>query len=152
MISEVEGYFSVAVSMSTCNVVMCGSFSPITYAHLRSLELAKDCLLSRGVEVKKGLLSPVSDGYKKNDLVGAAHRVAMINAAVDGSPWIQISTWEVEQPGFCLTYLALQEIQKSTDPDVPLRLVAGADLLASMNTPNVWSDSDVRQFNSEAYH
>lgn len=122
---------------------MCGSFSPITYAHLRIMEIARDCLKEKGITVQRGLLSPVSDEYKKKDLVAANHRVAMVTAAVESSDWLEVSTWEIEQAGFTLTLKALQEIKKQIDSTTPLYLVGGADLLASMNIPNVWAEADV---------
>lgn len=133
------------VMSTSCNIIMCGSFSPITFAHLHAMEIARDCLKDRGINVQKGYLSPVSDGYAKKDLAPANHRAAMIAAAVETSDWLELSSWEIEQPGFTLTLKALQEIKKITDDSIPLYLVGGADLVASMNIPNVWHDEDVRR-------
>lgn len=56
-------------------LVACGSFSPITYLHLRMFEMAVDYVRqSTDFEVVAGYLSPVSDAYQKPGLLSAAHR------------------------------------------------------------------------------
>lgn len=47
-------------------LVACGSFSPITYLHLRMFEMAADyAKYNTEYEVVGGYLSPVSDAYRK---------------------------------------------------------------------------------------
>ena len=56
-------------------LVACGSFSPVTYLHLRMFEMAVDYVhLNTDFEVIGGYMSPVSDQYKKPGLLGAHHR------------------------------------------------------------------------------
>lgn len=56
-------------------LVACGSFSPITYLHLRMFEMAADfAKFNTQFEVLGGYVSPVSDAYKKAGLVNAHHR------------------------------------------------------------------------------
>jgi nicotinamide mononucleotide adenylyltransferase len=56
-------------------LVACGSFSPVTYLHLRMFEMAKDYVRQNtDFEVVGGYLSPVSDMYKKAGLLSANHR------------------------------------------------------------------------------
>lgn len=56
-------------------LVACGSFSPITYLHLRMFEMAADYVkLNTDFELVGGYLSPVSDAYKKAGLASAEHR------------------------------------------------------------------------------
>jgi hypothetical protein len=58
-------------------LVACGSFSPVTYLHLRMFEMAKDYIRqSTNFEIVGGYLSPVSDQYKKPGLLAASHRCA----------------------------------------------------------------------------
>ena len=61
-------------------LILCGALSPITNMHLRSFELARDHLRALGYSVPLGILSPVSDRYKKLGLATAAHRVNMCRA------------------------------------------------------------------------
>ncbi|KAL2892106.1 Nicotinamide/nicotinic acid mononucleotide adenylyltransferase [Bienertia sinuspersici] len=46
-------------------LVATGSYNPVTYMHLRMLELARDALNSEGYHVIGAYLSPVNDAYKK---------------------------------------------------------------------------------------
>ena len=56
-------------------LVACGSFSPVTYLHLRMFEMAKDyARQNTDFEIVGGYLSPVSDMYKKPGLLSASHR------------------------------------------------------------------------------
>jgi nicotinamide mononucleotide adenylyltransferase len=56
-------------------LIACGSFSPITFLHLRMFEMAADYVkLSTDFEIIGGYLSPVSDAYRKAGLASANHR------------------------------------------------------------------------------
>lgn len=56
-------------------LVACGSFSPVTYLHLRMFEMAIDYVRQNTeFEIVGGYLSPVSDMYKKPGLLSATHR------------------------------------------------------------------------------
>jgi nicotinamide mononucleotide adenylyltransferase len=56
-------------------LVACGSFSPITFLHLRMFIMAADYVkFSSDFEIVGGYLSPVSDAYKKAGLASAEHR------------------------------------------------------------------------------
>lgn len=56
-------------------LVACGSFSPITYLHLRMFEMASDYIrFNSDYELVGGYLSPVSDAYKKAGLASAHDR------------------------------------------------------------------------------
>lgn len=56
-------------------LVACGSFSPITFLHLRMFVMAGDYIKhNTNFELIGGYLSPVSDAYKKQGLAAAEHR------------------------------------------------------------------------------
>lgn len=56
-------------------LVACGSFSPITFLHLRMFVMADDYVKhSTNFEVVGGYLSPVSDAYRKQGLAPGEHR------------------------------------------------------------------------------
>lgn len=102
-------------------LVACGSFSPVTYLHLRMFEMAVD-FVRQGTEfeIMGGYLSPVSDDYKKPGLLSATHRYVsyltvvtilystisyfnfsstnMCNiAALQASSWLMVDPWEAFQ-------------------------------------------------------
>ncbi|KAH8828363.1 hypothetical protein DL96DRAFT_1172520 [Flagelloscypha sp. PMI_526] len=96
-------------------LVACGSFSPVTYLHLRMFEMAIDyARQNTDYEIMGGYLSPVSDMYKKQGLLNATHRLSIylsplnsnshyfllisVNmcslAAEDTSSWLMVDAWE----------------------------------------------------------
>ncbi|KAK2180439.1 hypothetical protein NP493_443g05016 [Ridgeia piscesae] len=106
-------------------LLACGSFNPVTNMHLRMFELARDTLNKTGrYRVVAGIISPVSDGYGKKDLVQANHRCAMLKLALQSSDWIRLDTWETEQDSWTETVKVLQR-QK----DIYETLVNSNDLI-----------------------
>merc|ERR1712038_2063257 len=90
-----------SVNMTPSRVVLlcCGSFNPITNMHLRMFEIARDSLHKTGrYKVIGGIISPVSDGYGKKELLPAKHRCAMVEHALQSNDWIRLDSWESEQP------------------------------------------------------
>lgn len=60
-------------------LVACGSFSPITFLHLRMFIMGGDYVkFNTNFELIGGYLSPVSDAYKKQGLAPAEHRYVII--------------------------------------------------------------------------
>lgn len=56
-------------------LVSCGSFSPVTFLHLRMFTMAADyAKFTTDYEIIGGYFSPVSDAYKKAGLASAEHR------------------------------------------------------------------------------
>lgn len=139
-------------------LVACGSFSPITYLHLRMFEMAADYVkFSTDFEMIGGYLSPVSDAYRKAGLASAEDRIAMCQLAVDQtSDWLMVDTWEPLQKEYQPTAVVLDHIDyeintvrqgveagDGTRKPVRVALLAGADLVHTMSTPGVWSEKDL---------
>lgn len=139
-------------------IVACGSFSPITYLHLRMFEMAMDSVRENTrFEVIGGYYSPVSDNYKKRGLAPSSHRVRMCELACERtSSWLMVDAWESLQPTYTRTAKVLdhfnEEInvkrggvmtQDGTKRGVKIMLLAGGDLIESMGEPNVWADEDL---------
>ena len=127
-------------------LVLFGSFSPITIAHLRNLEIARDTLRHRNFDVVKGIITPVSDAYKKKDLVSIQHRVNMIQGAIRGSNWLELDSYEGFLPYFSTSVTILRYLREKWQQEyeeAQVRLVCGSDLILSFNVPNLWSNDDV---------
>lgn len=129
-------------------LVACGSFSPITYLHLRLFEMARDALHDGDVyQVVGGYLSPVSDDYKKAGLLSSSHRLEMCRRAVADSDWIGVDEWECRQSCYQRTVHVLNSLQERLDAQqltARVMLLAGADLIKSFEVPGLWSHEDVR--------
>ncbi|ODV76535.1 uncharacterized protein CYBJADRAFT_165804 [Cyberlindnera jadinii NRRL Y-1542] len=139
-------------------IVACGSFSPITYLHLRMFEMAMDAIREQTrFEVLGGYYSPVSDNYKKRGLAPASHRVRMCELACERtSSWLMVDAWESLQPTYTRTAKVLDHFNEEinvkrggvltadgTKRGVKVMLLAGGDLIESMGEPNVWADDDL---------
>ncbi|KAF9486020.1 Nucleotidylyl transferase [Pholiota conissans] len=138
-------------------LVACGSFSPVTYLHLRMFEMAKDYVRQNtDFEIVGGYLSPVSDMYKKPGLLSARHRVNMCTlAAEDSDTWLMVDSWEAFQT-YQRTAIVLDHFdyeintvlggvrtQDGEQRKVRVMLLAGSDLIGTMSEPGVWSYSDL---------
>lgn len=123
---------------------------------LRVLEMARDWFaLSEQIAVIGGYLSPVSDAYKKKELISSVHRIKMCELAVRDSDWLMVDTWEATRPFYTPTLQVLNHFAthvnttlNNPSPPVQIALLCGADLLASFNVPGVWAQQDVRNIHS----
>ncbi|KAJ3481645.1 hypothetical protein NLI96_g7521 [Meripilus lineatus] len=138
-------------------LVACGSFSPVTYLHLRMFEMARDYVRhNTDFEIVGGYLSPVSDQYKKPGLLAAPHRVDMCTLATEQtSNWLMVDPWEAIQ-SYQRTAVVLDhfdyeintrlggvETSDGEQRNVRVMLLAGSDLIATMSEPGVWSEPDL---------
>jgi len=144
-------------------LVACGSFSPVTFLHLRMFEMARDdARLHTDFEVVGGYLSLVNDAYKKPGLAPATHRYNMCRLACDKtSDWLMVDPYEARQEKYVPTAPVLdhfdEEINKKRkgvavlDADgnevgrknVRIILLAGSDLIQTMSEPGVWAEEDL---------
>jgi nicotinamide mononucleotide adenylyltransferase len=139
-------------------IVACGSFSPITYLHLRMFEMALDAILEQTrFEVIGGYYSPVLSNYKKQGLALSHHRVRMCELACERtSSWLMVDAWESLQPRYTRTALVLDHFNEEINirkggiltllgekRGVKIMLLAGGDLIESMGEPDVWADQDL---------
>jgi len=141
-------------------LVSCGSFSPPTNLHLRMFEQAADyCEFQTDFEVVGGFFRPVGDAYKKAGLVSAQHRITMCNLAVKhSSNWIGVDPWEPLHKEYLPTVKVLDhfdyylnevlggiETYTREKKKIHVALLAGADLIQTMSTPNLWAQEDLER-------
>ena len=137
-------------------LIACGSFSPITFLHLRMFEMAADyARFNTNFEVVGAYLSCVGDAYKKTGLVKAEHRINMCSLAVQQSSWIGVDPWEALHSEYLPTARVLDhfeheinEVRGGVETPVGkkkcrIALLAGADLIQTMSTPGVWAQADI---------
>lgn len=138
-------------------LVSCGSFSPITFLHLRMFEMCKDWVRSHtNYEIVGAYLSPVSDAYKKAGLASAEDRIEMCQLASNESNWIMVDDWEAAKREYTRTAFVLdhfdEEINRihggirtasGSSKRAQIALLSGADLLDTMSKPGVWAEEDL---------
>ena len=131
----------------TAVLVLSGSFNPPTNAHISLLTLARRCLEDRGFIVVCGRLVPTHGAYSKPGLASSAHRVAMCRLCVDGCDWLDVDSFEVDQPSWtdCLTSLRHQQ---GLFPGARVFYICGSDLVMRWNEP-VWPDEEVIEILNE---
>ncbi|CAG8544184.1 20060_t:CDS:2 [Racocetra persica] len=95
-------------------IIACGSFSPITYLHLRIFEMAKDYISEHTqFEIIGGYYSPVSDRYTKDGLAPSYHRVRMCELAVERtSQWLMVDAWETLQNEYTQTAIVMDHFNE----------------------------------------
>ena len=126
-------------------LVACGSFSPITFMHLRLFEMAKD-KLEEEFDVIAGYISPVHDTYNKKGLINSIHRLEMCRRAVETSEWLVVDDWEIkESVEWQRTAVVLKHFSDKLNLfNCKIMLLAGADLVYSFITPNLWLFEDIQ--------
>jgi nicotinic acid mononucleotide adenylyltransferase len=100
--------------------VSTGSYCPIHLAHIDIFEKAKVLVFS----IVKGYISPSHESYVKSKLgpeyIPSNHRLAMCQLAVKDSAWIDVSSWEIQQPFFVDFPTVIQNIENFLRSQFPL--------------------------------
>lgn len=153
-------------------LVCCGSFNPITNAHIDMIKTARRSLESstfpdgKSRKVIHAFVSPVNDAYKKPGLAPFPLRREMCEAAFKSAAnsWITVHAWEGQQEQFVPTYIAMKKIfddlKRSTaasDHDdgggevgsLEQYLVCGGDLLESFWKPGAWGLANLEKLLKE---
>jgi nicotinamide mononucleotide adenylyltransferase len=125
-----KNFISVTPPIKRIVLLLTGSFNPVTIAHLRMLELARDYYHHRSIQVLEGIISPVSDSYGKPGLAKVNYRIEMLQASVPKNNWVRVDTWEAEQTTWTRTKLVLDHhheiIKQKYGPDTELRYLSGS--------------------------
>ena len=150
--------------MSTQKVAVllaCGSFNPITYAHLRMFILAKEYLQTKfpDITLHSGIISPVSDKYDKNSLIPAKHRLEMCRLSTaeerqnkTGKEKIDrlsivVNDWEAKRSTYSTTVEVLEYTKASygklLEEPVKVYFLAGGDLVNTFSNEKYWPPTDV---------
>jgi nicotinate-nucleotide adenylyltransferase len=107
--------------------IMGGTFDPIHDGHLVAAEEAAWAL-----ELDRVLFIPTAEPpHKPSATVSAAHRVAMVRAAIADNPVFELSTIEVERGGRSYTVDTLNQLHRMY-PGAQLHLIVGMDSLEDL--------------------
>jgi GTP-binding protein len=108
-----------------------GTFDPVHLGHLMVVEEAKTALdLSEVVLVPAG--QPMS--RPNVNVTPAKQRLAMLNLAVEGSPYLKVSSIEIERKGPSYTADTIAELKKKSGRGSELYFILGWDSLEQLPT------------------
>ena len=151
--SKLRDPATVPEGMTPAVLVACGSYSPPTVLHTRIFETARDFFVeakdSLKVDIIGGFISPVHEAYGKKGLAPMPDRIEMVKYALDSSDWVSCDEWETKQNEWTRTRLSLDRMHievnrgNTSGKDIKVMLLCGADILDSMVTPGVWTESDL---------
>jgi len=98
-----------------------------------------------------GLISPVSDAYKKKGMQSFQDRLNLCNLATSTSTWIKVSTVEGERSVWTPTLDAIQELTTLHKPSLGSVFVCGGDVFESWLRPGLWADADLHSMCNASY-
>ncbi len=102
-----------------------GTFDPIHHGHLAIAEEAREAL---GLEVVRFVPAAVSPFKPDRAVTDAAHRLAMVEAAIAGNPAFEASRVELDRPGPSYTVETLEAGAAAGDTDA--WLIVSSEALA----------------------
>jgi nicotinate-nucleotide adenylyltransferase len=110
--------------------ILGGTFNPIHLGHLRSAEEVREAQrLDRILFVP----SATPPHKRRQGLVSAEHRLAMVRLAVAGNPRFKVSSIEMERPGHSYSVDTLRAF-RARMPGVAFSFIVGADAFREIDT------------------
>ncbi len=110
-----------------------GSFDPIHAGHL---QLARDALVQLALTEVRFL--PAGQPWQKGPITDAAHRAAMVLAAIRGEPRFLLDVREIERSGPTYTVETLRELRAALGEQLPLVWIVGSDQFMRLDTWRDW--------------
>lgn len=106
--------------------VLGGTFDPVHLGHLMIAEEAR-----RQLGLEKVLFIPAGQPWLKADkeITPASHRLKMLNLAIDGNPYFEISTIEVDRTGPSYAVDTLAALRQKLGKKAELSFLMGWDSL-----------------------
>ena len=113
-----------------------GTFDPVHYGHLRLAEEAREALgLARVLFIPAG-----APAHRAAPAASAAHRRAMLEAAVADNPHFALETFELERDAPSYTYDTLAALRAREGAARPLVWMIGSDAFAALHTWHRWRE------------
>ncbi len=109
--------------------ILGGTFDPIHDGHLLIAESARACL---GLD--KVIFIPAGRPWLKSDreVTDPAHRLAMVELAIQDNPSFEVSDIEIERPGPTYTVDTLSELRQGMSEGTELYLILGMDSIREL--------------------
>ena len=111
-----------------------GTFNPIHVGHLRAAEEVRE---AQGLDEIRLVVSALPPHKERGGLVAAAHRLRMVELAVDGIPGFRASSLELERPGPSYSIDTIRDVAREVGPTYRIVFVIGFDAFRDFHT---WRD------------
>ena len=108
-----------------------GTFNPIHLGHLRAVEEVRDAQALDEVRLVPAALPPHKDPA---GLVGAAHRLRMVELAIAGVPAFRVSTLELDRSGPSYSVDTLRAVRAEVGAAARLVFILGFDAFRDFHT------------------
>lgn len=110
--------------------ILGGTFDPIHFGHLVLAEKAREAFQLEKVIVVPAAIPPHKIGEVATE---AQHRLKMVELAIQGSPWFEVSTVELDREGPSYSIDTIRELKKEfSDPETAL--IMGFDSLLELHS------------------
>ena len=113
--------------------ILGGTFDPIHFGHLVLAEKAREAFQLEKVVVVPAAIPPHKIGEVSTE---AHHRLRMVELAIEGSPWFEVSSVELEREGPSYSIDTIRELKKKYS-DSETALIMGFDSLLDLHS---WRD------------
>lgn len=110
--------------------ILGGTFDPIHFGHLVLAEKAREAFQLEKVVVVPAAIPPHKIGEVTTE---AEHRLRMVELAIEGSPWFEVSTVELEREGPSYSIDTIREL-KELYSDSETALIMGFDSLLELHS------------------
>ena len=112
-----------------------GNFDPVHNGHLKIVEAVQ-----QQIQPDRILLVPCGNPpHRDPPIANSAHRIKMLQLAVENIPGVEIDTREIDRDGASFSYLSLEELRQE-NPDALLLLAMGWDSLVNFTSWHRWQD------------
>jgi nicotinate-nucleotide adenylyltransferase len=115
--------------------ILGGTFDPVHWGHV---ELAREVRAALGLSAVRFV--PAGDPpHRAAPVATAAHRLAMVELAIEGVEGLEVDAREIARSGRSYTVPTLEDLRAET-PARPLALIVGADAFAGLPTWHRWTE------------
>jgi nicotinate-nucleotide adenylyltransferase len=119
------------VSVPAAIGILGGTFNPIHLAHLRAAEEVREAQRLDEIWLVPSAVPPHKPG---DEVVAAAHRLRMVELAIDGVPGFRASAMELERVGASYSIDTLRAVRVQIGDDARVVFVVGYDAFRDLGT------------------
>ncbi len=119
--------------------VLGGTFDPLHFGHLRAAEVVRDALRLEKVLFVPASTPPHKAAHASRAVTAAEHRVSMLERALSGERFFEISRVELDRGGRSYTIDTLEALASGAK-DSRFFFVTGTDAFAEIRTWRSWEE------------